>query len=378
MGRPRKEKPNHVTGMYEVKVTIGHDVRGNLIRKSFYSSVSKADAKAKADAYKVAQSVKEITGEDIADQRTVTFETWAKKVLANLKGTVKDSSYNLTYKNSIEKHLIPHFGRAAMHSIRQIDIQSYFTKKGKTHSLESLKKHKLALNKIFEMAVINDICQKNPCIGIKLKSDIKQAAKHTYTKEQCALVLAYAKTHRFGLGVHLMLSYGLSRSELLGLMWDDVDAERKTINIERGVTDVQDASTGKMGVVIGEPKNEFRKRILPFSTETLELLRKAKNGNRFVICSKSGDVCSPRTWSRRHYDVFMEDMHAHYLEQDPPIDVPILTPHELRHTRASIWVNDGENIFAVADVLGHADLKMLRKRYAHADVESTRKLLSIE
>jgi len=72
----------------------------------------------------------------------------------------------------------------------------------------------------------------------------------------------------------------------------------------------------------------------------------------------------------------MENMHKHFIEQG--IDIPILNPHELRHTRASIWVNDGENIFAVADVLGHSDLKMLRKRYAHTDVESTRKLLKID
>ena len=49
MGRPKKEKPNHATGMYEVKVTIGHTFDGKPIRKSFYSSTSKAAAKAKAE-----------------------------------------------------------------------------------------------------------------------------------------------------------------------------------------------------------------------------------------------------------------------------------------------------------------------------------------
>lgn len=60
------------------------------------------------------------------------------------------------------------------------------------------------------------------------------------------------------------------------------------------------------------------------------------------------------------------------------IDIPILHSHELRHTRATLWINNGANLFAVADVLGHADLKMLRKRYAHSDVESTRELLKID
>ena len=46
MGRPKKEAPNH-GGLYEVKVTIGKGIDGKTIRKSFYSPVSKRDAKQK-------------------------------------------------------------------------------------------------------------------------------------------------------------------------------------------------------------------------------------------------------------------------------------------------------------------------------------------
>lgn len=374
MARPKKERPNRPDGTYEVKIKVGEDMHGKSVRKSFYSSISKADARAKAEAYLRNQEIALITGERFAD-RSRTFESWAHEVLESLRGTVKDSSYNLTYRNSIQNHLIPYFGKASLSNIRQIDIQKYFTEKGKTHSLESLKKHKIALCKIFEFAEINGLISRNPCVGIKLKSDIKPIEKRIYTKEQCNMVLEYARTHRFGLGVHLMLCYGISRSELLGLMWTDVDFEKKTISIQRGVTDVQDASTGKMSVFIGEPKNDFRKRIIPISKQTADLLKNVPTSG-YIISTKNGSVCSPRTWQRRHYDVFMDDMQSHYKSQG--VEVLKLNPHELRHTRASIWVNDGENIFAVADVLGHSDLKMLRKRYAHSDPESTRKLLGIE
>lgn len=374
MGRPKKEKPNHGK-LYEVKITIGHNFDGTLIRKSFYSSVSKADAKAKAEQYKVNQAVQEITGENITPNST-TFETWANKVLESLKGTVKDNTYHLTYKNSIQNHLIPYFGKHRIAEIRQIDIQNYFTAKGKELSLESLKKHKMALNKIFESALLNNIISMNPCISIKLKSNIKSKQKQIYTKEQCELVLSYAQTHRFGLGVHLMLMYGISRSELLGIRWNDIDFDNKVLHICQGVTDVKDAVTGKMSVIIGEPKNDFRKRDIPLASITIDLLNQNLNSSQFVICNTKGTVCSPRTWNRRHYDVFMSDMQHYFAEQG--INIPVLTPHELRHTRASIWVNNGENLFAVADILGHSDLKMLRKRYAHSDVESTRRLLKIE
>lgn len=374
MGRPKKEKPNK-QGLYEVKITIGKNFDGTLIRKSFRSAVSKADARAKAEKYKIEQAVYDRTGEYISDSK-ITFETWARKVLESLKGTVKDSSYNLTYKNSIENHLIPYFGKHHIADIKQIDIQKYFNEKGKTLSEETLKKHKMSLNKIFESAVLNDVCMKNPCQSIKLISEIKPQKKRIYTKEQCKLVLDYSLTHRFGIGIYLMLTYGISRSELLGLKWEDIELNERIMHIRRGVTDVQNASTGKMEVVIGEPKNDFRKRDILLFSETAELLKIYQNGSEYVICNSNKKVCSPRTWSRRHYDVFMKDMHKYYQEKG--IEIPKLNPHELRHTRASIWVNGGENIFAVADVLGHSDLKMLRKRYAHSDVESTRKLLKID
>ena len=46
MGRPKKEKPTHSSGMYVYKATIGHNFDGTPIRKAFYSSTSKEDAKA--------------------------------------------------------------------------------------------------------------------------------------------------------------------------------------------------------------------------------------------------------------------------------------------------------------------------------------------
>ncbi|MDO5124777.1 MAG: tyrosine-type recombinase/integrase [Ruminococcus sp.] len=68
---------------------------------------------------------------------------------------------------------------------------------------------------------------------------------------------------------------------------------------------------------------------------------------------------------------------THLFNQTPSVDVPMLNPHELRHTRASIWVNDGKNLFAISDQMGWSDLDMLRKRYAHVDISQLRKQLDL-
>ena len=149
MGRPKKEKPNK-QGLYEVKITIGKNFDGTLIRKSFRSSISKADARAKAEQYKINKAVYEQTGENIVEPTAITFETWANKWLESYKhNTVKQHTYLFTYKSNVEKYLIPYFKKAKLINIKQIDIQKYFntvvTDKGKPLAKSTLDKHKICL-----------------------------------------------------------------------------------------------------------------------------------------------------------------------------------------------------------------------------------------
>ena len=392
MARPKKDIPHHSSGMYEYKTIVGNNIDGTPIRKSFYSAKSKADAKQKAIEYKIKQGIADATGE-LFVEKNATFESYAKKFLASVLGTVKDSTYSASYKNTIENHLIPYFKKTYLKNISQIDIQAYINIKNKKYSPETIYKHKNCLHSIFESALLNNLCAKNPVTNLKLPPKKPVIEKLTYTQEQANLIAEYAKTHRFGLEILLLLEYGLSRSELLGLKWTDIDADNLTLSVNRGVTDVKNAITGKIEVIVGEPKNEFRKRVIPISKEISDLINSTphykiigenkhkkitgkKIDTEFIVSNKFGKVCSPASWDERHYHKFMSEMQAYYKALD--IDIPILHPHELRHTRASLWVNSGANLFAVANVLGHSDLSMLKKRYAHKDVESTRKLLNIK
>lgn len=377
MGRPKKEKPNRQDGRYEVKVKVGEKFDGTPIMKSFYSRISKEDAKAKAEKYKIEQAVYDATGEP-PTSRDMPFDAWARKVLDSLRGTMKDSSFEYHYRIPVRDYLNPYFGKRRMQDIRQIDIQSYFNKQKTDLALDTLKCHRMVLHRIFASAVQNGIIAKNPCEDIRVVSDKKPKEKRTYTEEQCDLVLEYAKSHRFGLDITLMLEYGITRSELLGIKWSDIDFTRRVLHISRGVASVRDQDSMKMRTTVGDTKNRFRDRYIPLKKDTAARLSATYVDRKcdFVVCTHDGRMQNPRNWERRRYKVFMHDMHEHYMSKG--IDVPELTAHELRHTRATLWVNSGKNLFAVADVLGHSDLKMLRKRYAHSDVESTRNLLGID
>lgn len=364
MGRPKKETPNRADGLYEVKVTIGKDFNGKLIRKSFYSSVSKADAKAKAEQYKIDQAVYKATGE-LPEPSVMTFEKWINKWLDTYKkGVVKDHTYHFTYKSNIEKYLIPYFGKAHLMDIQQIDIQKYFntvrSESGEPLAKSTLDKHKLILKSMFDAAIDNDLCYKNPVKNIRFQHVSDSAVKKVWTKEQAETAEKYAR-HCWCLDIVLYLHTGLRRSELLGLKWEDIDFEENTLHVQRAVVQTK----GK--IVVDKPKSATSDRIVPFSADFGKYLKKFQSDNEYVMGNDG--IMSPATYSKHFHD-FMKKMSA-------ATGVPELTPHELRHTYGTLRREEGVDIYTIQKVMGHADISITASIYVHNDIDVLKKQLNL-
>lgn len=365
MGRPKKEKPNHATGMYEVKVTVGHTFDGKPIRKSFYSSISKEAAKAKAEQYKIDQAVAEQTGEKV-EPKAVTFETWALQWLETYKkGVVKDHTYHFTYKSNIDNYLIPYFGKAKISEIKQIDIQKYFntikTDKGKPLAKSTLDKQKIILKSMFDVAIDNDLCYKNPVKNIKYQHISDATEKHVYSKEQAEKVIEYAKEHN-RIDIVIMLETGVRRSELLGLQWNDINFEDHTMHVQRAVVQTK----GK--IIIDKPKTATSDRIIPFSETLSKYLKSNITNNLYIIGTDKPQ--SPSTYAKQ-FKAFMNVMNK-------KTELPVLTPHELRHTYGTLLRENGVDIYTIQKVMGHSDVSVTADIYVHNDIKVLRKQMKID
>ena len=365
MGRPKKDKPNRQGDLYEIKVTVGHNFDGSLIRKSFYSKISKADAKAKAEQYKINVAVKNVTGECYTDPKATTFESWATKWLETYKkGVVKEHTYNFTYKSNIDKYLIPYFGKAHISQIQQIDIQRYFNQAeldGKPLAKSTLDKQKMILKSIFDAAIDNDLCYKNPVKNIKYQRAAEAEERNVYTKEQADKVQQYAKDNG-AIDIVILLGTGIRRSELLGLKWSDIDFIKNTIHIQRAVVQTK----GK--ILIDKPKTKTSERIIPISSELSCYLKKFCNSQVYVIGTDKPK--SPSTYAKQ-FKKFMTDMQKN-------IDCPILSPHELRHTYGTLLRESGADIYTIQKLMGHSDISVTAAIYVHNDIEVLRRDANID
>ena len=367
---------------YECKITLGKQYDGTPIRKSFYSTKSLADARKKAEKYRREYELEIMLCGDSARQ-TMLFRKWSEICLDRYKKPyVKGNTFSSTWKPA-QAHLDAAFGDTPVDSIRPIDVQGYVNRAVKRYKPETIKKDITALSFIMQHAAENGLCKQNPVTSSIQLPKVQRAEKIAYTSDQYQCAYEFAKGHKNGLSIMIMLETGISRSELLGLTWEDFDSENAILHIRQGLVSYSDTENGWTTVADGL-KNEYRHRSIPIVEP--ELLARLRNASRtvtvavggesiekstnYIIHSPEGHPYQPSNWNHRVFVPFMNELHKAHP------GIPKLSAHECRHTRASLWMAGGMSAYTAAKLLGHSDTRMLLKIYDHTDVETLRSAIS--
>src|SRR5262249_44330534 len=134
----------------------------------------------------------------------------------------------------------------------------------------------------------------------------KQKATDAWTDEQVSAFLEVSSDHRWSVAFRLGVLYGLRRSEVLALKWDDLDTGKGTLRIDEGLVPV------RQGAVWTEAKNTRSRRVIPVDAETLRALSRHRKeqaaerlmaGDRWedhdlVIATHVGRPVMPRSLDR--------------------------------------------------------------------------------
>jgi len=152
------------------------------------------------------------------------------------------------------------------------------------------------------------------------------------------------------------LSYtGLRFGEMAGLKVGSVDLVRNRLSVVEAVAEVH----GK--IVWSSPKNR-KSRPVAYPEKLLgpmmERMTEGKRLGDLLFEGERGGVVAVNTWRRRHF------IRAVARCQDVDLKFPTITPHDLRHTAASLAISAGANPKVVQRMLGHSSAAMTLDTYA--------------
>jgi integrase len=210
----------------------------------------------------------------------------------------------------------------------------------------------------------------NPATAAKPpKLRLPDATKDVWTAEQVQRFLASVADDRLGSLWLLAASSGLRRGELLGASWHDLDLEAATLTVRS--TRVAYGSL----VVTKEPKTARSRRTIPLSPRTVDALRtwKARQGRErlaagaayadlgLVFSDELGGYLSPSAISKT------------FGRLVKTAGLPRITLHQVRHSFATIALEQGVDVLYVSELLGHSNPAITQTVYQHARPERVRK-----
>ena len=362
-GNLRKRKD----GRWEGRYTAGRDPETG---KAIYKSVlGKTQAEAKA---KLKQAIEEAKGLDAAKVGRYTVGQWMEVWFEHYaKVKVRPSSHQ-TYRGYIDNHIKPNIGKIQLEKLTSLDLQKFYKKllgKGRVDRIESRKQsnglsaktvqniHQI-ISSAMKLAQEQKLIASNPTEGCALPR-LEHREMQTLPVEQLQSFLREAKDSGVFELYYLELVTGLRRGELLGLKWEDVDLERGDLRVRRQIARIS-------GEVVEAPlKTKNAYRTLPLAEDTVDILeaqRKKTGDSPWVFPSPTGGPISP--------DSVLHMLHR-VLKR---AGLPRVRFHDLRHTFATLALQNGVDVKTMSGMLGHFSAGFTLDTYAHVTTASQRQV----
>ncbi len=352
-GNIRKRKD----GRWEGRYTAGHDPTTG--KQVFKNVLGKTQSEVKE---KLKKALVECGKIDFSKTGQYTVGTWMDTWYENVaKIKVRPSSHQ-TYKGYIDNHIKPNIGNIPLEKLTTMDLQKFYRKlltKGRIERKESEKQPKglsaktvrninQVISSAMDLAVAQKIIIENPTDACELPK-VEHKEMKTIPAEQLEAFFKEAKETGVYEMYYIELATGLRRGELLGLKWYDIDWKNGIIKVRRQIARVD-------GEIIEAPlktKNSYR--AVTISQQAIEVLKQQqkKTNDEYVFPSPNGGPISPDS---------VNNMLKRVLAR---AGIPKVRFHDLRHTFATIALQNGVDIKTVSGMLGHFSAGFTLDTYAH-------------
>jgi len=330
---------------------------GEVIKRSLNLESTKAN-KILANTQIIPQMIIKVhSGEffNIEKQKMPTVDEYMKVSFELHKGN-RSYSTSYLYDKNYNRHVKPVFGDMKLDKVTSSDITRWQNELREKKRLKkgSILRVRSCLNVMFEDAIENDIIQINPIKKAKKLREtenplVKRVKLKPFNLMEIQSILNVLKDSDKNL-IATFFYTGMRAGEVIGLKWEYVDFNRKTIAVREQMVD---------GIQKEILKTARSQRIIPIIDVLLPYLK-----NQYELTGKENSYVFLTSRSKKHYHgagKIREQIWKKALEK---ANVPYRNLHQTRGTFISTLISNGEDINYVSKIAGHENVKVTLEKYS--------------
>ena len=288
-------------------------------------------------------------------------------------------SYTSTQRNNYERHIKPYFKDTNLNKLTYdhiFEFREYLKTKPKkqneneTLSYNTINKILILLKKIFDTGIRKSLIDKNPVENLR-KLPISKPNLKFWSIEEFTKFRELIREDEISYDLFFVIAFftGMRMGEILALNWNDINFLTNTIYVTKTVYFVNNTS------YINTTKTRSGTRNITINQKLAEMLKdwKVKQKEKLEEFTKNTDELqiiqsTPITITKNMIDKKFKQI----LERDN--DLKKIRIHDLRHSHASLLINQGEDYLVVKERLGHASITTTIDTYSHLYPSKQKKL----